>query len=82
MYDQCMKHILIGTQDNGRWPVYLENDPLRPEGTATPTPAPVIGYVTSWQELKALADVHKIASHHIDGIGRDEMEKKFGPMPE
>jgi hypothetical protein len=74
--------MLIGTQDNGRWPVCLENDPLRPEGTETPTPGPVIGYVTSWQELQALADVHRIAGHDVDGTGRDEMEKKFGPMPE
>jgi hypothetical protein len=83
MYDKCMNEFMIvGAQDNGRWPVYLENDPLRPEGTAIRPPGPAIGYVTSPQELKDLADKYKIATHQIDGDGLVEMEENSGLMPD
>jgi len=76
------KFLIVGTRVTGNsWPVYLEDDPIRPEMTEVPLSRPPIAHVTSWDELRALADQHSVALYQIDGDGLKEMEKELGERP-
>lgn len=70
------KFLIVGRRDSGdSWPVYLEDDPIRPEMAEVPTPKPPIAFVASRDELGALADQYGLEP---DGEGYDEMEKELG----
>jgi hypothetical protein len=67
------KVLIAGSRGDGdSWPVYLEDDPIRPEMAEVPTLKPPIAFVASWSELRALADQHGLEP---DGDGYKEMEK-------
>ena len=73
------KFLIAGSRGDGdSWPVYLEDDPIRPEMAEVLTLKLPIAFVASWSELRALADQYGLEP---DGDGYKEMEKVLGNCP-
>ena len=73
------KFLIVGSRGDGdSWPVYLEDDPNRPEMAEVPTPQATHRLVASWSELRALADQYGLEP---DGDGHKDMEKVLGNCP-
>ena len=73
-------------QDDNGWPAYLAMDPLREEFQEVPHfGEQPVGFVTSYYELRDLADEHGITLEHISGLEQmvkelGEVENELGPM--
>jgi hypothetical protein len=73
--------IVMTRGSGGTWAVYLEDDSPREPGTLVRTTGPLVGSISSWEQLDSLAARYDIGTHQVDGAGLAEMEQVLGAKP-